>query len=297
MNRTTLARWCSRSTVRFGLAAAFLIVQGCIATSVPPQTDPGIITGLASWYGQEFSGRATANGEIFDPMLLTAAHRDLPFGTLVEVRNTRNNRTVQVRINDRGPFIGNRIIDLSWAAAEQIGMVEAGVIPVELLIIGQARSPAAAPGHRATRAPLDAPPPAIPFPLPDSSPALEESEVVVTDIEVVEVRRGEEVRKRVGADGITIEGGSSTSGGTTRAQPRANPPPSRFVVQLGSFLNRANAETLLTKVSALLRPAYVERSGELYRVRVGPFYTREAAIEARETLEAAGFSGVLMPTE
>lgn len=287
----------SQNAARFALATLFLIVQGCIATSAPPRTDPGIITGLASWYGQEFSGRATANGEIFDPMLLTAAHRELPFGTLVEVRNTRNNRAVQVRINDRGPFVGNRIIDLSWAAAEQIGMVEAGVVPVEVVIVAQATPPGST--ARRTTAPMDAPPPAIPFPLPGSSTVdadADASDVIVSDIEVIEVRRGEEVRKRVGADGISIEGGSAPSMESTRSPGRVAQP-SRFVVQLGSFLNRANAETLHAKVSALLRPAYVEQSGELYRVRVGPFHTREAAIEARERLESAGFSGVLMTAE
>lgn len=284
-----------RSSARFALATLLVIAQGCISTSAPPRSDPGIIAGLASWYGQEFSGRATANGEIFDPMLLTAAHRELPFGTLVEVRNTRNNRAVQVRINDRGPFIGNRIIDLSWAAAEQIGMVEAGVVPVELVIVSQAAPPGST--ARRTTPPMDAPPPAIPFPLPDSSTAdADADEVVVSDIEVIEVRRGEEVRKRVGADGISIEGGSAPSMGSTRSPSRVVQP-SRFVVQLGSFLNRVNAETLLARVSPLVRPAYVEQSGELYRVRVGPFDTREAAIEARERLESAGFSGVLMTAE
>jgi rare lipoprotein A len=284
----------SRNAARVALATLILIVQGCISSSAPPRTDPEIITGLASWYGQEFSGRATANGEIFDPMLLTAAHRELPFGTLVEVRNTRNNRAVQVRINDRGPFVGNRIIDLSWAAAEQIGMVEAGVVPVEVVIVAQATPPGST--ARQTTTPMDAPPPAIPFPLPDSSTVDADADVIVSDIEVIEVRRGEEVRKRVGADGISIEGGSAPSTGSTRSPGRVAQP-SRFVVQLGSFLNRVNAETLHAKVSALLRPAYVEQSGELYRVRVGPFHTREAAIEARERLESSGFSGVLMTAD
>lgn len=275
-------------------AAVLLLAQACVSTAPPPKMDPGIVTGLASWYGQEFSGRATANGEIFDPMLLTAAHRDLPFGTLVEVINSRNGRSVQVRINDRGPFVAGRVIDLSWAAAERIGMVEAGVVPVELRILGNAPAPSVA-QSRATS--IDSPPPAVPFPLPDSTTveSTEDPEVVVSDIDVVEVHRGEEVRRRVGPDGVTIEGGrtssaapSSTGSQTSRL--------SRFVVQVGSFLSRANAETLRSRVAALMSPAYVEQSGEMYRVRIGPFQTREAAIEAREKLETAGFSGVLMPS-
>ncbi|WP_343343990.1 septal ring lytic transglycosylase RlpA family protein [Sphingomicrobium sp. XHP0239] len=80
----------------------------------------------ASYYGARFAGRPTANGERFDPSAMTAAHRTLPFGTMVEVTNTANGKTVTVRINDRGPFHGNRAIDLSRGAAEKIGMIASG---------------------------------------------------------------------------------------------------------------------------------------------------------------------------
>ncbi len=88
--------------------------------------------GLASWYGPNFAGRPTANGEIFDPGQLTAAHKTLPFGTRVRVVNLENGRTVVVRINDRGPFKPGRIIDLSRAAAEAIDMLGSGVVEVRL---------------------------------------------------------------------------------------------------------------------------------------------------------------------
>ncbi|MFP4374346.1 MAG: septal ring lytic transglycosylase RlpA family protein [Spirochaetaceae bacterium] len=91
--------------------------------------------GLASWYGGKFHGRLTANGERFDANKLTAAHRTLPFGTVVKVTNTQNGRTVTVRINDRGPFVDNRIIDLSRGAAERLEMTGTGVARVELEII------------------------------------------------------------------------------------------------------------------------------------------------------------------
>ena len=92
-------------------------------------------TGLASFYGKHFAGRLTANGERFDPARLTAAHPTLPFGTRLRVTNVRNDRSVVVRINDRGPFIHDRIIDLSRAAAEAIGLEHRGVgrVRVELL--------------------------------------------------------------------------------------------------------------------------------------------------------------------
>jgi rare lipoprotein A len=91
--------------------------------------------GLASWYGVPFHGRTTSSGEVYDMYELTAAHRTLPFGTVVRVRNRRNGWTVDVRINDRGPFVRGRIIDLSYSAAQRIDMVEDGVVPVRLEVI------------------------------------------------------------------------------------------------------------------------------------------------------------------
>jgi rare lipoprotein A len=91
-----------------------------------------IVEGLASWYGPGFEGRSTASGEPFDSGQLTAAHRSLPFGTMVEVTNLESGASVVVRINDRGPFEPTRIIDLSQAAAEAIGMLSAGVASVSI---------------------------------------------------------------------------------------------------------------------------------------------------------------------
>ncbi|RDI95570.1 septal ring lytic transglycosylase RlpA family protein [Meiothermus sp. QL-1] len=91
--------------------------------------------GLASWYGARFHGRRTASGERFNKFHLTAAHRSLPFGTRVRVVNPRNGQSVVVRINDRGPHIQGRIIDLSYAAALQLGLVRQGVFRVRLEIL------------------------------------------------------------------------------------------------------------------------------------------------------------------
>ncbi|SIQ46861.1 rare lipoprotein A [Alkalispirochaeta americana] len=93
------------------------------------------LEGIASWYGGKFQGRLTANGEVFDTHQISAAHRELPFGTIVRVTNQRNQRSVDVRINDRGPFVDNRVIDLSRAAADAIDMTSAGIAPVTLEII------------------------------------------------------------------------------------------------------------------------------------------------------------------
>ncbi len=91
--------------------------------------------GIASWYGHPFHGRAAANGEIYDMEKLTAAHKTLPFGTWVHVTNLANNKTVDVRITDRGPFIAGRIIDLSHAAAQEIELIGPGVAQVRLEIV------------------------------------------------------------------------------------------------------------------------------------------------------------------
>lgn len=113
-------------------------VQGSILS--PPQSDTEPETGLASWYGHPYHGRASASGEIYDMEQMTAAHRTLPFGTIVRVEDLDNGMSTEVRINDRGPFIDGRIIDLSHAAAGAIQMVGPGVAHVRLLIVsGPAR--------------------------------------------------------------------------------------------------------------------------------------------------------------
>ncbi len=97
----------------------------------------GAEEGLASWYGGKFQGRRTASGERFDTNKLTAAHKTLPFDTTVKVTNLENDRTVEVRINDRGPFVEGRVIDLSRAAAEALGMTGRGVARVSLELISR----------------------------------------------------------------------------------------------------------------------------------------------------------------
>lgn len=115
----------------------------CAAASVnsadrpdPLQARTGAVQhGPVSWYGPGFAGRKTASGERFDPQELTMAHRTLPLGTKVRVVNPRNDRSVVVRVNDRGPYKGARIADLSRAAAERLDMVEDGVIEARLQIV------------------------------------------------------------------------------------------------------------------------------------------------------------------
>jgi len=108
----------------------------------------GILTvqeGVVSWYGAQFHDRKTASGERFDSAALTMAHPSLPFGTMVRVTNLRNGRSVVVRVNDRGPFVGTRIADLSQAAASEIGMMRKGLARARIEVLGGEAQPAAAP--------------------------------------------------------------------------------------------------------------------------------------------------------
>ena len=95
------------------------------------------VSGKASWYGPGFHGRLTANGERYNQNAMTAAHRNLRFGTKVKVTNLNNGRSVIVRINDRGPFIKGRLIDVSAAAARSLNMIHSGVAPVKITVLGQ----------------------------------------------------------------------------------------------------------------------------------------------------------------
>jgi rare lipoprotein A len=92
--------------------------------------------GMASWYGEEFHGGTTSNGEIYDMHAMTAAHKTLPLGIYVRVRNRSNDREIVVRINDRGPFVKERVIDLSMAAAKKLGIIDGGTAPVRIEALG-----------------------------------------------------------------------------------------------------------------------------------------------------------------
>jgi len=115
------------------LALFFLFFSACLRTKYFPEGN--IQSGLASWYGDDFHGKPTSNKEIYNMNDMTAAHKTLPFGTHVIVTNLNNSKSVTVRINDRGPFIEGRDIDLSFAAAKALGMIDPGVVPVTIEVI------------------------------------------------------------------------------------------------------------------------------------------------------------------
>jgi rare lipoprotein A len=110
-----------------------------------PQKIKKVEVGWASWYGKDFHGRKTASGAVYDMYQLTAAHKTLPLGTTVMVTHLNNGRSVMVAINDRGPFVRGRIIDLSYAAAQALGMAEEGVAKVRVEVIDKESTPTPSP--------------------------------------------------------------------------------------------------------------------------------------------------------
>jgi rare lipoprotein A len=297
------------------LATCLVLAYGCASTSRTQDVQPQeILHGIASWYGEEFAGRTTANGEIFDPTLLTAAHRTFPFGTVLDITNPATTQTVRVRVNDRGPYIGNRVIDLSYAAAQQIGLIEPGTGTVDIKVVKVGS------GEREPPAPFDVtiaeapktvqpvvPPsdaPAVEFPLPSVQPAAPEVPVVVDQV-IVETQRGDVItRKQVGSDGRTLEdvpvaAGEATSASSLDAQRKAaavrrtSPATKQFVVQVGAFAVEANAKMLQERLTTIGHRAFIDRE-DLFRVRIGPFPTREQAVAARASLEASGMSAVIV---
>lgn len=148
MRRLNSIRACRSTIAVAALIAAVFCFSGCgkkRKTARPPGSHPAKTVqmprvgaseeGIASWYGPPYHGRRTANGEVYDMEEWTAAHQSLPFGVWVEVLNKRNAKKVQVRINDRGPFVDGRIIDLSKAAARSIDMIGPGIVPVRIRVI------------------------------------------------------------------------------------------------------------------------------------------------------------------
>ena len=124
-------------TWKAALGAAVIVCGFSLHAMAGGQTGKGTL-GIASWYGGKFHGRTTANGERFDMNGLTAAHRSLPFGSKVRVTNPVTHDSIVVRINDRGPYVGNRMIDLSRAAARAVRIIDRGVAPVRLEILRNA---------------------------------------------------------------------------------------------------------------------------------------------------------------
>ena len=219
--------------------------------------------GIASWYGPKFHGRRTANGEIFDMNLLTAAHPTLPMPVRARVTNLENGKSIIVRINDRGPFAKDREIDLSRKAAEVLGFRDKGTTQVRVQYLGRA-------------------------PMYDSAGRLIRVQEPATFI--AERPRTPDENKRVSAAPVEQVEKQTLDGRTL-----ADAPPSiaskRYAVQVGVFSSRFNAERLKRQLDSLT-PAEVSEAiinGETYyRVKVGGANVREDARQTLDMLVSAG---------
>ena len=225
--------------------------------------------GIASWYGSKFHGRRTANGEIFDMDLLTAAHPTLPMPVRAKVTNLENGRSVVVRINDRGPFAKDREIDMSRHAADVLGFKEKGTAQVRVQYLGRAPLYDSA-GRLIKRQEPDR------FIAEKPITPKEDSRVVAAPIEPVDVL---------------------TADGKKLAKPEPDVEEKRYAVQVGVFSMRQNAEALQEKLKAFSPVKIVEvkmGGATLYRVKMGGANIRADARSTLERLIAAGHTDAVI---
>jgi rare lipoprotein A len=252
-----------------------------------PKADPDYnVVGVGSWYGEQFHNRRTANGEIFDMDIPSAAHKTLPLPSLVEVTNLDNGQKMILRVNDRGPFVGDRVIDLSKAAADQLGYRRQGVARVRVKYIGPASKSVFDPPRQYARAAT--PPPAPVRSGPRSFDDIKEPP-----------QRVQVLPSRSEPDWSPI----------MQSAPQVNPPdrvPNRvpdrvyasaksaYRVQAGSFSSRENAEKAVRQLSGAGQAAIdtIERaSGTLYRVTVSAGQDEGSAWSLRDRVESLGYQG------
>ena len=250
-----------------------------------PKDQPGYDeVGLASWYSYESPSHTTADGEPFDIRVASAAHTTLPIPSWLEVTNLENGRSARVRLNDRGPFVSGRILDLSRGAAKDLGFVGRGVVRVRVRYLGpaqpygagplvwtQARPPERRQPMRETQAAIET------FPPGQSPPGLESARAEVAE----DIARSEEPP-------------TPSSGGYGFAAPPAVEPGGGFVVQAGAFADRRNAERAAERL-AQAGAASVQTSprgdgGVLYRVVVGGWTEASQAASARARIASLGFT-------
>jgi rare lipoprotein A len=240
--------------------------------------------GYASWYGDELAGRPTANGETFDPAGISAAHKTLPLPSYVEVTALDTGRTILVRVNDRGPMVGDRLIDLSRGAAEQLGLTD-GVSAVRVRRTNppaaeraQLRTGRAVPERIATpdsllsilRAKLKA------MPVPKALAAAQPVEAQPA----APIASG---TAKPGDDRLAVEKPKPAAKPATPAKP-VPAVSGKFVVQVGAFSSESRADAAAKSVGGT-----VSKAGNLWRVRMGPFASDAEARTALGTAKAKGF--------
>lgn len=230
--------------------------------------------GYASWYGDEHEGKPTANGESFRPGGISAAHKTLPLPSYVEVTSLDTGRTILVRVNDRGPFLKDRIIDLSSGAAQQLGIRRSGVAAVRVRRVNppeQERAVLRASGQAAER--LETPEPLL---------AALRQRLTGQSRPLAPVQQA----SALPATGVTYAAAATMPAVKPAARPLyAVAAKGAYVVQVGAFSSKARAEGLAAQLGAWV----AERNG-LWRVRLGPYDSEAAARQGVEKAEAKGYS-------
>jgi rare lipoprotein A len=238
------------------------------AIAPPPPARIGTTeTGIASWYGVPYHGRQSASGEVYDMYKLTAAHRNLPFQTWVQVENLTNGKRVDVRITDRGPFVGNRIIDLSQTAAGKIDMLRAGTARVRLTVIAPPKAESPEIFRPDISSPVGTRAPSVARPPEETSPPV-----------------------------INISPGSPAV--SPPASPPATVPMPRYAVQAGVFADREHAEAQRAMMTAQFADARTildtTRNPPLWRVLVGREMTLEQATELAGRVRSGAGAGFVV---
>lgn len=223
---------------------------------------PMLFYGEASWYGGRFQGKKTASGEIFDTNKLTAAHKKLPFGTLVRVVNLQNEKSVVVRINDRGPFVKGRVLDLSFAAAQALGFERKGTAHVEVRVLKLGKGAQSASTGNGTTVAL-------------RSNRVQNSSAAVSSAGASSSSKAVLVPVPVKGDQTAMQ--SSTSSAVTVPAPLFRSSVSGYVIQVGAFSRKANASKLVRRLRSSGLDAFVNRSGRWLRVWVGSYGSRSKA--------------------
>ncbi len=250
-----------------------------------PREDPQYReTGIASWYGPKFHGRQTANGEVFDMNGLSAAHKTLPLPTTVRVTNLENGRSLNLRVNDRGPFVHGRIIDVSRRAAQLLGFADKGTARVQVEIIGNgkgtfvASKPVTTPEERtaAAAAPREAVSAQRLAPPPGTEPSTEEAPTAP----ILQVKMTQPPPTRLAQ--------LDTEDASVSISPVK---PTKLYIQAGAFIDIERASILSGRLSALGRSEVTQAmldGTEFFRVRVGPISSVEAADRTLEQIIALG---------
>ncbi len=238
-------------------------------------------TGIASWYGDEFGGRLTANGEIFDPALVSAAHKTLPMPSVVRVTNFDNGRSLVVRVNDRGPFVAGRIIDLSREAARLLGFKDKGIarVRVEILTEESLRLEKLA---RAGEFPLLSEDNDTPLPVVQAAKQ--------PSVSLNATTTNSAARKPVASQSSVALLSQSRAGTVIQTEPIIT----TLWVQIGAFHSEKNAINMLDKVSTIGQgriSEHIQNGRILYRVQLGPVETAEAADTLLNRALQQGYNG------